>query len=281
MVVDAHHHFWRYNAQDFGWISDSMSVIRRDFLPADLHQAMKAAGVDGAVSVQARQTVEETDWLLDLAEQNAFIRGVVGWVPLVSATVEADLERLTRRQRLKGVRHVVQGEPDDNFILRDDFNRGVSQLRRFNVAYDILIFERHLPQTIQFVDRHPEQRFIVDHVAKPRIKDNVLSPWRENLRELARRPNVYCKMSGMVTEADWQAWTPQQLRAYADVVLDAFGPDRVMFGSDWPVCLIACGYSRWREVVSGFISKLSPTERASVMGGAATRAYALSGDSPS
>ncbi|HSV13190.1 MAG TPA: amidohydrolase family protein [Tepidisphaeraceae bacterium] len=277
MIIDAHHHFWRHNDREFAWISDAMSIIRRDFLPGDLQQAIGAAGVDGVISVQARQTLDETNWLLDLADQNAFIQGVVGWVPLVSPTVGDDLERFAQRAKLRAVRHVLHDEPDDDYCLRDDFNRGISQLRRFNLAYDVLVFERHLPQAIQFVDRHPEQVFVVDHVAKPKIKDNEMEPWRTKLRELARRPNVYCKMSGMVTEADCQAWTPQQLRPYADVVLEAFGPTRVMFGSDWPVCLIACGYARWREVVMGFISKLSPTEQASVMGGTAQRAYALTG----
>jgi L-fuconolactonase len=277
MIIDSHHHFWRYNATEFGWISDAMAVIRRDFLPADLKREIARAGVDGVVSVQARQTLEETNWLLDLADQNDFIRGVVGWVPLISGTVTEDLERLAKRPRLKGVRHVLHDEADDNYVLRDDFNRGVGQLRRFNLAYDILIFERHLPQTIAFVDRHPGQVFIVDHIAKPRIKHNkTLSPWRSKLRELAKRPNVYCKVSGMVTEADWATWKPRQLRPYFDSVLDAFGPHRVMFGSDWPVCLVACDYARWRDVVSGFIAALSPAEQAAVMSGSAIKAYSLS-----
>jgi L-fuconolactonase len=275
MVIDSHQHFWRFNTQDYGWMSDAMAAIRRDFLPADLHHEMTKAGIDGAITVQARQTLEETNWLLDLADQNDFLRGVVGWAPLISSTVADALERLSQRPKLKGVRHVLHDEPDDNYVLRDDFNRGVAQLRRFKLAYDILIFERHLPQTIAFVDRHPEQTFIVDHIAKPRLKINLLSPWRENMGELARRPNVYCKLSGMVTEALWHTWTAEQLRPFAEVVLDAFGPQRVMFGSDWPVCLVACDYARWREVVEGFISGLSGTEQAGVMGEAAMRAYAL------
>jgi L-fuconolactonase len=275
MIIDAHHHFWRYNDREFAWISDSMSVIRRDFLPGDLQQAIRAAGVDAVISVQARQTLDETNWLLDLADQNAFIRGVVGWVPLVSPTISDDLEHFAQRAKLRAVRHVLHDEPDDDYCLRDDFNRGVSQLRRFDLAYDILIFEGHLPQAIQFVDRHPEQVFVLDHIAKPKMKDNEMEPWRSNLRELARRPNVYCKLSGVVTEADWQAWTPQQLRPYADAVLDAFGPQRVMFGSDWPVCLVACDYVRWFEVVKGFIAALSPAEQSAVMGGTAIRAYGI------
>ena len=275
MRIDAHHHFWTYDPLEYDWIDDEMSVIRRDFLPEDLCAAMSGAGIDGVVSVQARQTIEETRWLLDLAGRHDFIRGVVGWVPLVSAGVEEEIERLAASAKLRAVRHVLQGEADDRFMLRDDFNAGIGVLKRHSLAYDILIFERHLPQTIQFVDRHPEQVFILDHVAKPRIADNVLSPWRENIRELARRENVYCKLSGMVTEADYRAWTPAQLAPYVEVVLEAFGPRRLMAGSDWPVCLVACAYKRWWELVKGFIASLSAHEQREVLGGTAVRAYQL------
>jgi L-fuconolactonase len=278
VVIDSHHHFWHYNTDEFGWIYDEMSVIRRDFLPEDLRRSATEAGVDGVVSVQARQTLEETNWLLELAEQNAdFIRGVVGWVPLISADVGGQLRQLaSTHPKLKGVRHVLQGEADDRYMLRDDFNRGVSHLAALNLAYDILIFERHLPQTIEFVDRHSaDQRFIVDHIAKPRIKSNELEPWRTNIRELARRPNVFCKVSGMVTEADFRAWTPQELRPYFDAVLEAFGPRRLMFGSDWPVCLVACGYARWRDVVETFAEGLTKDEKAQLFGETAKRAYLI------
>lgn len=275
MIIDAHHHFWKYDPAEYGWISDAMRVIRRDFLPQDLKRQIAAAGVDGVVSVQARQSLDETRWLLDLAEANDFIRGVVGWVPLVSPRVDEDLAALTTHPKLKAVRHVLQDEPDENYILRPDFNAGIRALRRFGLVYDILIFERHLPQTIRFVDQHPEQVFVLDHIAKPRVRDNVLSPWRENLRELARRPNVYCKLSGMVTEADWNAWSPQQLRPYLEAALEAFGPSRLMFGSDWPVCLVACAYARWRQLIDQFLAPLSPAERQRVMGGTAIEAYRL------
>ena len=275
MVIDAHHHLWDYSPQEYGWISEKMSVLRRDFTPADLRREIAAAGVDGVVSVQARQTVEETDWLLELAAANDFIRGVVGWVPLVSPDVARDLERFASHPKLKAVRHVLQDEPDDDYALRDDFNRGVGELRQFNLRYDILIFERHLPQAILCVDRHPNQVFVLDHVAKPRIKDGVIDPWRQNMRELARRENVYCKISGMTTEADWQQWTPGQLRPYFDVVLDAFGPNRLMFGSDWPVCLVASDYRRWFRTARDFAAGLTETERACLFGGTATEAYGL------
>jgi L-fuconolactonase len=275
MVIDSHHHFWRYIPAEYGWIADSMSILRRDFLPADLSGETSVVGVDGVISVQARQTVGETQWLLDLAEQNAFIKGVVGWVPLVSPDVKSDLEQFARRPKLKAVRHVLQDEPDDNYMLRDDFNRGLAMLRDFDLRYDILIFERHLPQSIKLIDRHPRLTFILDHIAKPRIRENVLSPWRENMRELARRPNVYCKLSGMATVADHKAWTPAQLRPCMDMALEAFGPGRLMFGSDWPVCLLAVTYRRWYELVGEFVARLSTEERGRIMGGTAVEAYGL------
>src|SRR5947209_1697753 len=197
MIIDSHHHFWRYDPWEYVWISNTMGILRRDFLPGELQEHIAAAGIDGVVSVQARQTLVETQWLLDLADENDFIRGVVGWVPLTSPSVERDLERFTDRPKLKAVRHVLQDEPDDDYMLRDDFDRGIRALKRFGLRYDLLIFERHLPQAIQLVDRHPDQVFILDHIAKPRIRERVTSPWKENLRELARRTNVYCKLSGI------------------------------------------------------------------------------------
>jgi L-fuconolactonase len=253
-----------------------MSQIRRDFLPEDLETEIGNAGVDGVVSVQARQKTEETDWLLGLAKEHDFIRGVVGWVPLASPHVGSDLERLAGDPKLKSLRHVLQDESDDDYALRDDFNAGVSLLHELDLCYDILIFERHLPQTIALVDRHPDQVFVVDHIAKPRIRDNVLSPWRENIAELARRENVYCKVSGMATEADFRTWTTEQIRPYFDVVLQAFGPERLMFGSDWPVVLVACEYGRWCETVHAFASELSVAEQRRIFGETADEAYRLS-----
>ncbi|HEU4391069.1 MAG TPA: amidohydrolase family protein [Blastocatellia bacterium] len=275
MIVDSHQHFWNYDAAEYGWIDDAMKAIRRDFLPHHLAEEIAAAGVDGVISVQARQTLEETEWLLDLAERHKFIKGVVGWVDLLSPGAAELLERLAANPKLKGVRHIVQAEPDDEFILRDDFNRGVSALARFGLRYDILIFERHLRATSQFVERHPDQIVILDHIAKPSIKTNQLSPWRENIKNVARRPNVYCKVSGMVTEAEFRTWTEAQLRPYFEVVLEAFGPQRLMFGSDWPVCLVACDYSRWQRIVLDWIGDLSKDEQARILGGTAVEAYKL------
>ena len=274
-VIDAHHHFWRYDAQDYAWIKDSMKAIRRDFLPVDLEKTIRAAGVDGVVSVQARQSLEETRWLLELADKNPFVRGVVGWAPLISPDIGDILDELTANPKLRALRHVLQGEPDEFYMLREDFDYGVSLLRRHGLAYDILIFERHLSQTIQFVDRHPQQIFVLDHVAKPRIRDRVMEPWREHFRELARRPNVYCKISGLVTEADYTNWTEADLRPYAETALEAFGPHRLIFGSDWPVCLVACDYARWLGLVRGWITELSATEQARILGETAAEAYRL------
>jgi L-fuconolactonase len=275
MTIDSHHHFWRYDPVQYDWIDDSMRVLRRDFLPEHLHAALEEAKVDGVVSVQARQTMEETRWLLSLAQQHDFIRGVVGSAPLASPELKRELESLAGEDKLVGVRHVVQDEPDENFILREDFNAGVAALAEFGLRYDILILERHLPQTIRFVDRHPNQIFILDHVAKPRIRDDEIDGWLRNIQELARRGNVYCKVSGMVTEADPRNWAPRQLRPYFDAVLESFGPDRLMFGSDWPVCLVGVGYAHWADVVRGWTRELCPAERDRIFGGTAIEAYGL------
>jgi L-fuconolactonase len=273
--IDSHNHFWRYRADEYGWIGEDMNMIRRDFLPSDLLVNLRAAGVDGTIAVQARQTVAETEWLLQLSDKHDFIRGVVGWVPLTEPALKAVLERVCKHRQLKGVRHVIHDEPDDEFMLGANFNRGIEQLQSFGLVYDVLIFERHLPQTIQFIDRHPGQIFVVDHIAKPRIRVKELSPWRERILELARRDNVYCKISGMVTEASWTGWKPEDLTPYFDTVLAAFGARRLMFGSDWPVLLVASSYGLWADCVRTFISHLSSVEQDRIMGGTAVEVYKL------
>lgn len=274
-IIDTHHHLWNYNPVEFDWIDDEMAVIRQSFLPENLEQTLTGTGVDGVVTVQARQVLEETDWLLKLAGENEFMRGVVGWLPLADQSVKGELERLTDNAWLKGVRHVVQGEPDPAFILGKEFNRGIALLKDYQLVYDILIFEHQLPNTIRFVDQHPDQQFVLDHIAKPNIKDNALEPWASNLKELARRPNVSCKMSGMVTEADYKRWTPEQLQPYFDVVIDAFGPERLLFGSDWPVCLVASQYADWLRLVQQQISKLSSDEQEMISYKNAEKVYQL------
>jgi L-fuconolactonase len=275
MIIDSHHHFWQYSATEYGWINDSMSILRRDFLPQDLKQAMEAAGVDGVISVQARQSLEETHWLLSLAGENKFIRGVVGWVPLVSDRVKQDLQTVAADPKLRAIRHVLQDEPDDQFMLREDFNRGISLLKEFALAYDILIHERHLPITLRFVDRHPDQVFVLDHIAKPKIKTGEKEPWAKYMKELSQRPNVFCKVSGMVDLADWQTWTQQGLREYFEIVLQAFGSERLLAGSDWPVCLVACGYKRWWDILREWTAEWTGENREKFFALNAMRAYGL------
>jgi L-fuconolactonase len=273
--VDAHHHFWTYDPVEYNWITDEMAEIRRDFGPAELKTAMDAAGISSAISVQARQTVQETQTLLKFAEHHEFVRGVVGWVPLIEARVADLIAGLASNRKLRGLRHVLHDEPDPDYMLRDDFNRGVAELKQFGLAYDILIYERHLPQTIQFVDRHPRQVFVLDHFGKPRVAANEISPWRERTRDLAARPNVYCKLSGLVTEADYRNWTEERLKPYFDVAFESFGARRLMFGSDWPVCLVATSYKDWAQIVARFLMELSASEQQRIWSGAAIEAYGL------
>jgi L-fuconolactonase len=273
--IDAHHHLWRYSKEEYDWIGPGMETIARDFLPDSLKNELDACGISGGVVVQARQTLAETDWLLGLADGSDVIRGVVGWAPIADREFSAILEKLRTSRKLKGLRHIIQAEPDDEFILRQEFNTGIKALEGSGLVYDILIYERHLPAVMRFVDRHPNQIFVLDHLAKPRIKERVLEPWRSNLLELAKRENLYCKLSGMVTEADWTEWTVSDLRPYAHAALEAFGPARLMFGSDWPVCLLASAYDRWYRTTEGLLSELSESEKTLVLGGVATRIYSL------
>ena len=274
-TIDVHHHLWRYTPSEYDWIDESMQTLRRDFMPYDLKVAMQSAGVDGAIAVQARQTLEETRWLLDLAEANDEIRGVVGWAPIAGEDFPGVMEEFDGRAKLKGLRHVIQGEKDENYILREDFNAGIRALAGSGLVYEILIYERHVPQTIEFVDRHPQQVFVLDHVAKPLIAAGIVEPWATRMRELAKRENVWCKVSGMVTEADWKTWTPEKLKPYMDVAVGAFGPERVLVGSDWPVCLVACSYERWWQVLREYFAEFSDAERAQVFGGNAFQVYGL------
>ncbi|HEX4155023.1 MAG TPA: amidohydrolase family protein [Acidobacteriaceae bacterium] len=275
MWIDAHHHLWSYNDRDYVWMTGEMQLLRRDFLIPELESVFVESGIGGSVAVQARQSLAETEWLLQLAGESSPIRGVVGWVPLVDARLGECLDRLSQNPRLKGVRHVLHDEADDSYMLREDFNRGVDQLHARDLTYDILVFERHLPQTIQFVDRHPNQVFILDHIAKPRIRERILSPWKERLQELAKRDNVYCKLSGMVTQAWWNSWTRGDLVPFFEIVLSAFGPKRLMFGSDWPVLTLASSYKKWNDTVRSLIAPLSTDEQELVSSGSAIEAYRL------
>lgn len=275
MVIDSHQHFWHYEPVKHAWIDDDMAVIRKDFMPSDLQIVYQNNGIDGCVAVQADQTLAETDFLLKLSSEYNFIKGVVGWVDLRDAAIEATLESYTQHKKLKGFRHVVQGEPDHNFLLRPQFMNGISLLEKYNFTYDILIFPHQLGATLEFVKQFPNQKFVIDHIAKPYIKDGFYDGWAVLMKEVSKFENVSCKLSGMVTEADYKLWRPEQIKPYMELVLEAFGPNRVMFGSDWPVCLVAGNYSQVKGLVTNFISALSSNEQAQIMGANAINFYNL------
>lgn len=276
MLVDSHHHLWAYSPEQYRWIDDTMSVLRRDFTAAELRRVASSSGVDGFVTVQARQSSEETAWLLELARAEDRIRGVVGWVPLASDDIGETLASLQSDPWLKGIRHMVQDEPDDQFLLSERFNRGVAKLRDTGLVYDLLVYARQLPAAIEFVDRHPEQSFVLDHIGKPTIRGATVDPdWERLFRELARRERVSCKFSGVVTEVCDDAWDLDTIGRYWDVALDAFAPNRLMFGSDWPVCLLRVEYETWLQSVQTLATELSPNERSDLFGGTATRVYRL------
>ncbi len=275
MTIDAHQHFWKYDSFKHAWIDDSMSVIRQDFMPSDLEKVYAKNGIDGCLAVQADQTLEETNFLLWLSAKYGFIKGVVGWVDLRADNVNEILEEYCQHEKIKGFRHIVQGESDHNFLLRPDFLRGISFLEKYDFVYDILIFPHQLGAALEFVKRFPHQKFVMDHIAKPYIKDGYFEGWAVLMKEIAKQENVHCKLSGMITEADFNSWTPDQINPYMDLVLNAFGSDRVMFGSDWPVCLVAGEYAQVKRLVTDFISKLSLIEQAQIMGTNAIQFYNL------
>jgi L-fuconolactonase len=274
MRIDAHQHFWRFDPVRDAWITDEMAVLRRDFLPEELEILLKANGVDGTVAVQADQSEAETRFLLELAEAHPFILGVVGWVDLLAPKLPERLEHFAGSPRFRGIRHIAQAEADD-FLEREDVVRGIGMLRDFGLTYDILVYPRQLPATLSLVERLPDQPFLVDHLAKPLIAQGTMEPWATRMRELARHPNVWCKVSGLVTEADWARWKPEDSRPYLDVVFDAFGPDRLMFGSDWPVCLLAAEYGEVVALVDAYAEGLSPSEKEALFGGNAASFYGL------
>lgn len=275
MIIDAHQHFWRYDSLRHGWINDEMSAIRRDFLPEDYAQEGRANGVDASIAVQVDQTEAETHFLLDLAEKNRVIAGVVGWVDFRSANIESRLEHFSQFQKLCGFRHIAQSEPDDQFLVQPDFLRGLALLRKFHFAYDILIYPKQLPSAIELVTRLPEQPFVLDHAAKPSIKSGALEPWASYVKTLAQNPNVFCKLSGLVTEADWSQWQPADFHPYLDVLFASFGPDRLMFGSDWPVCLVGGTYAQVKQLVEAYVDAHAPERKSNIFGASAARFYQL------
>ncbi len=275
MVIDSHQHFWKYHPIKDAWITDDMSVIQADFLPHHLLDILQQNGVDGCVAVQADQSETETEFLLELAADHPFVKGVVGWIDLRAANLAERLAYYAQFEKLKGFRHIVQGEPDPAFLLRDDFCQGIQALAPYDLTYDILVYPIQLAAVEQFVQRFPAQRLVIDHMAKPYCKTGEIKAWEESMRAIAAAPNVYCKISGLVTEADWQRWKPADFAPYLDVVLEAFGPQRLMYGSDWPVCLLAGEYAQVKGLVTDYISRLSAAEQTAVMGGNAAAFYKL------
>ena len=280
MRIDAHQHFWHYSAAEYPWIGPGMERLARDYLPADLAPHLAAAGLGGSVAVQARQSLAETRWLLALADTHPLVKGVVGWVDLQGDRVAEELAEFAGRPGFVGVRHVVQDEPDPRFLLADRFVRGLRQLAPLGLTYDLLLYPPQLPAAVELAGLLPEQPFVLDHLAKPRVRDGAaaaVEPWRSDLVALARHGNVTCKLSGLVTEAAWQSWQRSDFTPYLEAALDAFGPERLMFGSDWPVCLLAAEYADVAGIVSDFVSRLSRAEQEAILGGTARRFYGLAG----
>ena len=275
MKIDAHQHFWAYNANDYGWMGPGMEILKKNHLPDHLQPLLEKTGIEGTVAVQARQIIEETHWLLELAGQYPFIKGVVGWVDLRRPQLDEQLALFKAQPKFRGVRHVIHDEPDDAFMLRDNFVRGIGMLAEFGLTYDLLLFPKHLPATYELVSKFPAQPFVVDHIAKPPIKDGIQEPWATDLRRLAENPNVYCKVSGKVTEADWHAWQPTDFQPYLDIVFEAFGSERVMLGSDWPVCTVAGSYADIVNIIVDYIQQFSADEQAGILGRNAMKFYGL------
>jgi len=272
--IDAHHHLWRYDADEFAWLDDSMKALRRDFTVEDLECVLPSGGVQAAVAVQARQGLRETRFLLQCAKESAAICAVVGWVPLGSAQVSSALDEFSDDKKFVGVREIVQGQPK-GFLDDAAFNRGIEELSSRELTYDILVSESQIEEVIRFVDRHPRQRFVLDHAAKPKIAAREVDPWKAQITELAKRENVFCKISGLVTEAIWTSWTLEDLRPYLDVCVEAFGVERMMAGSDWPVCLVASGYAQWWRELEVYFGNFSKDEQARVFGLNAMKFYQL------
>jgi L-fuconolactonase len=273
-MIDVHQHFWRYDPAEYGWIDDSMAALRRDFLPPDAKREMDAASVAACIAVQARQTLDETRWLLDLADRHPFVAGVVGWIDLQSADVDAQLDEFSGRRRLAGIRHIAQAEPDD-FLDRPVFRAGLARLERSGLAYDILVYARQLPAAVRLARDFPRQRFVLDHLGKPDVRGGECEGWRRQLARLAALPNVCCKLSGLVTEADWRSWTRGQLRPYLDAALESFGPARLMIGSDWPVCTVAATYTEVIGLVRDAVGEYSADEQQQILTGTAESVYLI------
>lgn len=277
-IIDSHQHFWYYNPQTHGWIDDSMSVIRRDFLPAHLEEVLKENQVTGTIAVQVDQSISETQFLLDLAEDFDFIKGVVGWVDLRSDHLETQLDALAHQYKLVGFRHIVQAEQDPMFLMQPSFRRGLEIIFERGYTYDILIYPHQLAAALELIDRFPRAPFVIDHLAKPYIKSGYYKGWEIMMREISQYPQVYCKWSGMITEANWYSWTPEDLRKYLEITADCFTADRLMYGSDWPVLNVAGTYQQVLDVILDHVSGWSNQEQSNVMGGNAKKFYLSKSD---
>lgn len=275
MKIDSHQHFWKYNPIRDSWIDDSMEVIRKDFLPKDLKPILEANNIDGCIAVQADQSEEETEFLLQCAQNNPFIKGVVGWVDLRAKNVEERLKHFSKDKNFKGVRHIVQGETDDAFMLQPEFLNGISTLGQLGLTYDILIHQHQLKQAIAMVDKFPNQRFVLNHIAKPKISEGIDAEWENSIKVLATHENVFCKISGLVTETENYQWIEPVFKAFLDSVVEAFGTNRLLFGSDWPVCLLAGSYQDVLQIITNYLSNFSEKDKGKVMGENAAMVYNL------
>jgi L-fuconolactonase len=275
LQLDAHQHFWNYEPEEYDWTGGPDSPISRSFGPEDLKPLLAAHGYEGTVAVQARQSLAENDYLLNLADRYDIVKAVVGWVDLRSPEASRQLARYATHPKFRGVRHVVQGEPDDAFMLREDFQRGIGELADYGLTYDILIYHRHLPYAVELVKRFPKQKFVLDHIAKPDIKHGIVTPWAEQIRRLADCGNVWCKVSGMVTEADWGGWRKNDFTPYLETVFEAFGSERTMIGSDWPVCTLSADYERTMGIVTYYCEDWSDKDRERLLGGNCAAFYGI------
>lgn len=274
MVIDSHVHFWKYTKKDYAWIDSSMKTLQQDYLPEDIQLTLKRNNVDGCIAVQATTTELESRFLAELANTHPIIKGVVAWTDLAAPTVEKRLSELKAYSSIKGIRHIVQAEPDD-FLYNQAFREGIARLKEFGFTYDILIFHRQLKAAVDFVNAFPDQVFIVDHLAKPDIKRKEIENWKSGITDLAMYPNVSCKVSGLFTEAEWKNWSPADFYPYLDIVFQAFGPDRLLFGSDWPVMLLSGIYVQWKSLLEKYMENLLPEEKEKVFGLNARRIYGV------
>jgi L-fuconolactonase len=274
MRVDSHVHFWQYDKKEYDWISDEMEVLKQDYLPRTLASTLQRNGIDGCIAVQARQSELETHWLVELAKTNDIIKGVVGWIDLRSDDLGKRLEYFSQYHSIKGYRHVVQGEPDD-FLLRKEFQKGVQALQPYGYTYDILIYHNQLKPATEFASRFPDQKFVIDHCAKPDIFNKKIDEWKQSMQEIAKHPLMYCKLSGLFTEARWKKWSPADFYPYLDVVFEAFGPDRLLFGSDWPVMLLSGMYVQWKSLLEKYMENFEEEDKEKIFGGNAMAFYGL------